>query len=35
PRSEEVIKSYAAIRGGEAGLKYAEAFQVALNILEF
>jgi len=35
PRSEEVIKSYAAIRGAEAGLKYAEAFQVAYNILEF
>ena len=35
PRSEEVIKSYAAIRGAEAGLKYAEAFQVAYNVLEF
>jgi len=35
PRSEEVIKSYAAIRGAEAGLKYAEAFQVAFNVLEF
>jgi LmbE family N-acetylglucosaminyl deacetylase len=35
PRSEEVIKSYAAIRGAESGLKYAEAFQVAFNILVF
>jgi LmbE family N-acetylglucosaminyl deacetylase len=35
PRSEEVIKSYAAIRGAEAGLKYAEAFQVVFNVLEF
>ena len=35
PRSEEVIRSYAAIRGAEAGLKYAEAFQVAYNVLEF
>ena len=35
PRSEEVIKSYAAIRGAEAGLKYAEAFQVAFNVFEF
>lgn len=35
PRSEEVIKSYAAIRGAEAGMKYAEAFQAAFNVLEF
>ena len=30
-----MIKSYAVIRGVEAGLKYAEAFQVAYNVLEF
>lgn len=31
PRSSEYIKGLAAIRGGEWGLKYAEAFQVILR----
>ena len=28
PRSEEIIRGLAALRGGQAGVKYAEAFQV-------
>jgi LmbE family N-acetylglucosaminyl deacetylase len=31
PRSEEVIRSLAALRGGQAGMSYAEAFQVAYH----
>jgi LmbE family N-acetylglucosaminyl deacetylase len=31
PRSEEVIRGLAAYRGGQAGLRYAEAFQVAFE----
>ena len=31
PRSAEYIRGMAAIRGGEWGLKYAEAFQVVLR----
>jgi LmbE family N-acetylglucosaminyl deacetylase len=33
PRSEEVIRSLAAFRGGQAGLRYAEAFQTAFTSL--
>lgn len=31
PRSEEVVRGLAAYRGGQAGLRYAEAFQVAFE----
>lgn len=31
PRSVEIIKSLAAYRGGQAGMKYAEAFQTAFR----
>lgn len=34
PRSEEVIRGLAAIRGGAAGMEYAEAFQGAFTNLE-
>lgn len=34
PRSEEIIKGLAAYRGGQAGVKYAEAFQTVFQILE-
>lgn len=33
PRSEEVIKGLAAYRGGQAGMRYAEAFQTAFQVL--
>lgn len=33
PRSEEVIKGLAAFRGGQAGMRYAEAFQTAFRAL--
>jgi LmbE family N-acetylglucosaminyl deacetylase len=33
PRSEEVIRGLAAYRGGQAGMRYAEAFQVAFERL--
>lgn len=33
PRSEEVIRGLAAYRGGQAGMKYAEAFQTAFHAL--
>lgn len=33
PRSEEILKSLAAYRGGQAGMKYAEAFQTAFHAL--
>lgn len=33
PRSEEVIKGLAAIRGAQAGLQYAEAFQQVFRII--
>lgn len=33
PRSEEVIRGLAAYRGGQAGMRYAEAFQVAFDRL--
>ncbi|MDJ0712935.1 MAG: PIG-L deacetylase family protein [Prochloraceae cyanobacterium] len=33
PRSEEILKSLAAYRGGQAGMKYAEAFQTAFRAL--
>jgi LmbE family N-acetylglucosaminyl deacetylase len=33
PRSEEVIRALAAYRGGQAGVKYAEAFQTAFSLL--
>lgn len=35
PRSIEVIKGLAAYRGGQSGLKYAEAFQAAYQVLNF
>jgi LmbE family N-acetylglucosaminyl deacetylase len=31
PRSEEIIRGLAAYRGGQAGLRYAEAFQTAFR----
>lgn len=34
PRSEEVIKGLAALRGGQSGKMYAEAFQAVFQILE-
>lgn len=34
PRSEEIIKGLAAFRGGQAGVKYAEAFQTVFQILD-
>lgn len=33
PRSEEIIKSLAAYRGGQSGVKYAEAFQMVYQHL--
>jgi LmbE family N-acetylglucosaminyl deacetylase len=33
PRSEEIIRALAAYRGGQAGVKYAEAFQTAFSLL--
>lgn len=33
PRSEEIIRSLAAYRGGQAGMRYAEAFQTAFHAL--
>ncbi len=33
PRSEEIIRGLAAYRGGQAGLRYAEAFQTAFRRL--
>jgi LmbE family N-acetylglucosaminyl deacetylase len=33
PRSEEILKGLAAYRGGQAGMKYAEAFQTAFHAL--
>jgi LmbE family N-acetylglucosaminyl deacetylase len=33
PRSAEVVRGLAALRGGQAGLRYAEAFQVAFHLL--
>ena len=33
PRSEEIIKGLAAYRGGQAGVRYAEAFQTAFRTL--
>lgn len=35
PRSPEIVKSLAAYRGGQAGVKYAEAFQLAYQLLQF
>lgn len=34
PRSAEVIRGWAAVRGGASGMEYAEAFQVAFTNLE-
>lgn len=34
PRSNEIIKGLAALRGGQAGVKYAEAFQSVFQIIE-
>lgn len=34
PRSEEIIKSLAAYRGGQSGVKYAEAFQMVYQHLD-
>lgn len=34
PRSAEIVKSLAAYRGGQAGVKYAEAFQLAYQHLQ-
>ncbi len=34
PRSEEVIRGLSALRGGQAGMNYAEAFQAAYQDLE-
>jgi LmbE family N-acetylglucosaminyl deacetylase len=33
PRSDEYIRALAAVRGGQAGMRYAEAFQTAFNAL--
>lgn len=33
PRSEEVVRGLAAYRGGQAGMRYAEAFQTAFHSL--
>lgn len=33
PRSEEILRGLAAYRGGQAGMKYAEAFQTAFQVL--
>lgn len=35
PRSEEVLKGLAALRGAQSGKLYAEAFQAAFHILDF
>lgn len=34
PRSNEVIKGLAALRGGQSGKKYAEAFQTVFQVLD-
>lgn len=34
PRSPEILRGLAAYRGGQAGVRYAEAFQVAFQLLE-
>jgi LmbE family N-acetylglucosaminyl deacetylase len=34
PRSEEIVKGLAAYRGGQAGMRYAEAFQTAFHVLD-
>lgn len=34
PRSEEILRSLAAYRGGQAGVRYAEAFQTAFRLLD-
>ena len=34
PRSYEVLKGLAALRGSQAGLDYAESFQTAMNVLD-
>jgi hypothetical protein len=33
PRSEEIVRGLAAYRGGQAGIKYAEAFQTVFHTL--
>ena len=33
PRSIEIVRSLAALRGGQAGMRYAEAFQTAFNAM--
>ncbi len=33
PRSEEVVRSLAAFRGGQSGMRYAEAFQTAFRAM--
>jgi hypothetical protein len=33
PRSKEILTGLAAYRGGQAGMKYAEAFQTAFHAL--
>lgn len=33
PRSEEIVRALAAYRGGQAGLRYAEAFQTAFRAM--
>ncbi len=35
PRSEEVLKGLAAYRGGQAGVRYAEAFQMVYQVNNF
>jgi len=34
PRSVEVIRGLAAYRGGQSGMRYAEAFQTAFHALD-
>ena len=34
PRSEEIVRALAAYRGGQAGVRYAEAFQTAFRSLQ-
>ncbi|MEO5330766.1 MAG: PIG-L family deacetylase [Magnetococcus sp. YQC-5] len=33
PRSQEILTGLAALRGGQSGLKYAEAFQTAFHVM--
>jgi hypothetical protein len=33
PRSREIVTGLAAFRGGQAGMKYAEAFQIAFHAI--